>query len=296
MTVDEANNKIEEFYEILSPTKEQINDHIEELKFLASKNDLFGMREFGNAMAYYGRYDIAEKYYNMVIESDKNPNKELSHSTFAHIELGDLYLKDYIGKKNYDKAYQHYKMAAFYGNVLAKERIADMYKEGIYVKKDYARYVKIITELYEKYKDNYGVDISLSLKMAKIRYDLGDCEGCKEIVRIFELGGGFGGINIFSIENDIKDIIEIQKLQYKLGMINESEFDIFSLDSLNSIYKKFSFKYRNKRYEVRYNELGYYEFENTKYKSLTDLILKARIQDKAILEILDKIINYKTYK
>lgn len=298
MTIEEAKTKIENFYEILSPSDEQISEHVDNLRFLATKKDLFAVREYGNAMTFYGRYDIAEKCYNLVIETDPNGNRELSNSTFAHVELGDLYLNNFIGNKNYGKAYEHYLISASRGNDLAKERIAEMYRVGIFVEKNYNKYVEIITEEFAKCKSEGRVEIDLYLKMAQIKYLRKDYKGCEDIVKIFELGSGFGAINIFSVANDIKNLIEIHKLQYRLGLINENQFDIFSIEALTKKFKKFSFKYRNKKYELKCckcNAGNCYEFNGERFTTLTEFILKAKIHNETILEIAGKLTNYRAY-
>ena len=296
MERNEAERIINEFYEILSPTKEQIYKYTEALKCLSEKKDLFAMREYGDAMAYYGNYELAKKYYSMVIELSRDTKNSLSESSFAHVALGDLYKNNYICRNRYELAYQHYLTASSYGNDLAKERLADMYKNGLYVKKDYKRYVEIITELYDKSSSCGLYDLAICQKMAEIKYNQKDYEGCKEIVKKFELGSGFSAINMFSIRSDIKSIIGIHKLQYKLGMINETDFDIFSISSLVERYNQFSFKYHNKKHIIKFNKINntnVYEFMGEKYKTLTDFILKAKIQDKTILEAMENFTNYR---
>ena len=296
MEKSEALKIINEFYEILSPTEKQRYKYIEALKCLSEKKYLFAMLEYGNAMAYYGNYELAKKYYSMVIELDHNARNPFSESSFANVALGDLYKNNYICSNHYELAYQHYLAASTYGNDLAKERIADMYRMGIYVKKDYKKYVEIITELYNKNADKGYCDLSLCQKMAEIKYEKKDYEGCKKIVKIFEIGSGFSAINMFSIRSDIKSIIGIHKLKYKLGMIDETEFDIFSISALVEKYNQFSFKYHNKRHILKYNKfdrINSYEFMGTKYKTLTDFVLKAKIQDKTILEVMECFTNYR---
>ena len=290
MTVEVARKKVDSFYDELSPSDEQIKEHLSNLEFLASKNDISAMRECGSAMVYYKKYDLAKKYYDMVIELDKDSKNALSESTFAHVELGDLYKNNHISDNNYSLAFNHYVVAATYENELAKERIADMYKDGLHVSRDYNKYVEMITNLYNASLEEDKLDLSLCQKMAEIKYSQKDYKACADIVHHFVVGSGF------SISDDIESIIKIHKLKYKLGLISEKEFDIFSIDALINKYSEFSFKYRNKRYVIKHlkqGRRGLYEFMGNKYKTLIDFIIKAKIQDRTILEAMENFTNYK---
>ena len=296
MTVESARKKVDSFYAELSPSDEQIIEHLNNLEFLASKKDISAMRECGNVMVYYKKYDLAKRFYDMVIKFDKDSKKALSESTFAHVELGDLYKNHHVCDNNYSLAFDHYALASTYGNELAKERIADMYKDGLYVKKDYNRYVEMITKLYESSSKENILDLSICQKMAEIKYNQKDYKACADIIRHFEVGSGFSRINILSISDDIKCILKIHKLKYKLKMINEKEFDIFSIDALTDKHQVFSFKYRNRKYELKYikqDKSGFYEFMGIRYNTLTDFIIKAKIQDKTIIEVMESFTNYR---
>ncbi len=284
------------FYEILNPSEEQICQHISDVQNDALNGDLFAIEELAGIMTYYGRYDMAEKLYNKVIELDENPNSEYSRASFAYIGLGDLYLNNYIGNADYQTAYSNYMMAGFYGNNIAKQKIAYMYKNGIGVKKDYERYSELITEIYQKYKKRDGIFLDIWYEMALIKYNDKDYDGAREILKIFDLGGGFSAINIFTVKNDLNNIINIRKLQYKLGLIDENEFDFYSLEALSDKYGILVFKYRNKKYEVKIknvNKIKYYEFGGKNYETLADMILKCEIQGHTILEVIDKFTNMK---
>ena len=287
---------IHEFCNILSPTKEQIDEYLSAIKFLADKKNLYAMREYGNAMTYYGLYEVSKKYYNMVIELCRDANNPLSESSFAHIGLGNLYKNNCIGNCSYELAYRHYLTASSYGNDLAKERIAEMYRDGLYVKKNFNLYVKIITELYNKNLTNDNFDLSLCYKMAEIKYDQKKYEECKKIVRKFELGSGFSSINYFFISTDVNSIIGIHEIKYKLGLVNEKEFDIFSIAALSKKHNQFSFRCHNKKHILKFDKfdnLSTYEFMGIKYKTLTEFVLKAKIQGKTILEAMESFTNYK---
>ena len=290
------NKSEKDFYEILNPSEEDICWHIDDTRKKAMEGDLFALEELADIMTYYGRYDMAERLYNKVIELDKNPNKSYSRSSFAYIGLGDLYLNNYIGNTDYQTAYSNYMMACFYGNSIAKQKIAYMYKNGIGFKKDYKRYVELITEIYQKYKKRDDILLDIWYEMAMIKYNNKDYDGAREILKIFDLGGGFSAINIFTVKNDLNIIINIRKLQYKLGLIDENDFDFYAIDALGDKYSKFSFKYRNKKFEVCIKKDGgnkYYEFEGRNYETLADMIFKCEIQGHTILEEIDKFTNMK---
>ena len=92
---------------------------------------------------YYGQkqFDLAEEYYLMAAKLDYNNAYEC---------LGYIYYYGRVGQPDYEKAFHYYKLASDQGNLVAAYKLADMYKNGYYVQKDYPKYVQIIKDLYPK--------------------------------------------------------------------------------------------------------------------------------------------------
>ena len=85
------------------------------------------------------RFDLALKYYELAASFGNESADEC---------LGYIWYYGRTGQCDYEKAFKHFSAAAERGNVTAKYKIADMYKNGYYVDKDYDKYVSIIEELY----------------------------------------------------------------------------------------------------------------------------------------------------
>lgn len=95
---------------------------------------------------------------------------------------------------DHQKAYFYYHQAAMLGNAESMVKIADMYKNGYYVKQDLAIYV-------QKIKESYYVYTRLArIYMEEGQYDLFSFDGCGEklMARItkIEESCGFLGLDV----------------------------------------------------------------------------------------------------
>ena len=85
------------------------------------------------------QFDLAEDYYLMAAKLNY---------VDAYECLGYIYYYGRVGQPDYEKAFHYYKLASDQGNLVAAYKLADMYKNGYYVQKDYPKYVQIIKSLY----------------------------------------------------------------------------------------------------------------------------------------------------
>jgi len=146
MTISEARKIVRSFYDNNNPTDDDEFIFIEALEFLIKETaDPRYMMELGGY--YYGKriFDLALKYYEMAEALDFEE---------AHECLGYIWYYGRTGQKDYEKAFKCFSAAARKGNLVAQYKIADMYKNGYYVDKDYEKYKQIIRELYPKVKDS----------------------------------------------------------------------------------------------------------------------------------------------
>ena len=176
MTVTEAKEKIIEYCK--NPLGMNEEDH-----FVLNELCRFVYEETGDTSYLIERSDrmVAdprhlEKIYLLSINNGQEYNCYL---------LANLYASGKLGSFDYEKAYEYYLRAAKTQRIgdgtsiddsvtdfhnLAKLELAKMYKNGLYVKKDYDRYRKIINEVYEEIKDQSWKDYryeELFEKMAK---------------------------------------------------------------------------------------------------------------------------------
>ena len=142
LTIEKAQQILDDYYDLTQPKYEDDILLIHALEFLIKEtNNPEYMVELG--AWYYGQkqFDLAEEYYLMAAKLGYNDAYEC---------LGYIYYYGRVGHPDYEKAFHYYKLASDKGNLVAAYKLADMYKNGYYVQKDYPRYVQIIKDLYSK--------------------------------------------------------------------------------------------------------------------------------------------------
>lgn len=140
LTIEKAQQILDDYYDLTQPTYEDDIQLINALEYLIKEtNNPEYMVELGGW--YYGQkqFDLAEEYYLMAAKLDYNNAYEC---------LGYIYYYGRVGQPDYEKAFHYYKLASDQSNLVAAYKLADMYKNGYYVQKDYPKYVQIIKSLY----------------------------------------------------------------------------------------------------------------------------------------------------
>ncbi|MBR4164496.1 MAG: sel1 repeat family protein [Solobacterium sp.] len=126
-------------------TEEEEFIYIESLMYMIEETkDTDYMVELGGY--YYEKkiFDKALKYYEMA---------DTYGDTWAAEGLGYIWYYGRTGETDYEKAFHYYSKAADRGYLKSCIKLADMYKNGYYVKKDYGMYCHIIEEAYKTVKD-----------------------------------------------------------------------------------------------------------------------------------------------
>ena len=141
MTLKTADKIIKDYYNYRL-SKEEMNKVIEAFElFINEYNNPVDINELGAIYYRAKQYDLAEKYY--LIAAEKGYLISISN-------LGYLYYYGRTGKIDYEKAFYWFNKASELGDIPAQIKIADMYKNGYFVEKDYEKYKSIIIELYKK--------------------------------------------------------------------------------------------------------------------------------------------------
>ncbi len=144
MTIREALNIREEFFLDRIHTDEEVFIFIEAMEYLIRETkEPEYMMNLGGYYYEQRQFDLALKYYEMAAAcSDID----------AFICLGYIWYYGRTGTKDYKKAFFYFCAGRDAGDLQAAYKVADMYKNGYFVEKDYARYCSIIEELYPKIK------------------------------------------------------------------------------------------------------------------------------------------------
>ena len=281
MTTEEARRLYEKYKEEIHWDNDHANEDalIEVTEFLLKETqDPWYSSDLG--AYYYGekQFDLARKYYEMTYAlGDRN----------IAVCLGYIWYYGRCGTVDYEKAYHYFSEAADLGNDEAKRKLADMYKNGYFVQKDYGKYCRIIEELYEEHKDDRLPFLELPdicTRLAKIRAEQGNIE---EAVRLYQTAKDliperlhynefFGDINVMEwLVNDLYSLIEP----------DWSDLDLYDLLYVMKKPVTAEFNWRKKKYRIRSaTEDGEYavEFAGRWYRSMNDLFRMAKLAGKPL--------------
>ncbi len=168
MTILEAKRICSDYYYNTHPTDEDTFLYTEALRFLIEETkDADYMVELGGLYYESRQFDLALKYYELAAEYD---------NLYAISNLGYIWYYGRTGEKNYEKAFYYFDKARQMGDLVAAYKVADMYKNGYYVDKDYEKYKAIIEELYPKVQDAWHSNAPLpevATRLARIYVEEG---------------------------------------------------------------------------------------------------------------------------
>jgi hypothetical protein len=237
-----------------------------------------------------------EKIYLLSIENGQECNCYL---------LANLYASGRLGSFDYEKAYEYYLRAAKtkkqgsgktmddsvtdYHNT-AKLKLAEMYKNGLYVKKDYDRYKKIVNEVYEEIRELEWYDYRYEELFAKAKLELeeGNSEEGLEILYLAreEL---WRLLKYIQERSEYEFLDEMNSCLYRCQEIDYTEIGPEDITELLKKPLTISFLYDDIFYKIRSYKDGedmVIEFEGDLYRDSIDFIMKARVGDTWFREML----------
>lgn len=289
MTITEARRIERAYYDNPNPSEDDNFVFTEAMDYIIqTEKDPQAMISLGGY--YYDdlKFDIALKYYEMAAE--------YGHAS-AYMCLGYIWYYGRTGTKDYEKAFNYYTLAKDTGSTIAIYKLADMYKNGYYVEKDYDTYCKIIEELYPKVKNASYLGDPLPevfTRLAHIRIEQGKFE---EAVRLYysakdflaqriSYGAFFGDLNIMMwLEDDL----------YKLIEFDSDNFDLYDLYYLAKapVKVKFYFEEEEQDWEViEENGELVIRFNDKWYKTREDFFAKARIKELPMTHVYDSLYGF----
>ncbi len=289
MTDAQARRIIDDF------ERKNVHNEDEEFMFIEACEYLIDKTHDPRLMMHLGGYyyelrnfDLALKYYEMA---------SALHYDDADECLGYIWYYGRTGQKDYEKAFRHFKAAADRGNIVARYKIADMYKNGYYVEKDYDEYKRIIRELYPEITGATNVFAPLPeiyTRLAHIEAGEGnEDEACELylyakdfLAQRIRYNAFFGNLNIMKWL--IQDL-------YKLMEPDRDNIDLYDLYYYLEKPVKISFKYMDRTYHVEcMNEDGenVIRFEDKWFRSADDFFRKATIGSKLLTDIYRRLSDF----
>ncbi len=289
MTVSEAKNIIKAYYGIGNPTKEDDFRFTEACEFVIREDkDSRIMMQLGGW--YYGNkeYDLALKYYEMA-ESYNNPD--------AYGCLGYIWYYGRTGQVDYDKAFRYYSLSAENGNLESAYKVADMYKNGYSVEKDYGKYKSIIEDLYDKVKNDtylFAPVPQICIRLARIRKSDGEPE---EAVSLLFYAKDFLAqrLKVNHFFGDLTSMSWLISELYDIYPFDESDFDFYDLYYLLKRPCKVSFLFEGDSYTIEATEEEgetVIHFGDKWYRSVSDFFNKANLKGYRLTEICNYLENF----
>lgn len=279
LTIEKAQQILDDYYDLTQPTYEDDIQLINALEYLIKEtNNPEYMVELGGW--YYGQkqFDLAEEYYLMAAKLDYNNAYEC---------LDYIYYYGRVGQPDYEKAFHYYKLASDQGNLVAAYKLADMYKNGYYVQKDYPKYVQIIKDLYPKIQgatNTFDPVPEIYSRLAKIYVEEGNEDQAIQLLLIAKefqsqrliYSQFFGDLTIMKyIVNDLYSLIQFDPdymdlfdLYYALQKPCKVAIEILGEDHI---------------IEAKYEDgLFFICMDNKNYEDVDQFFLKAKINGEPI--------------
>jgi tetratricopeptide (TPR) repeat protein len=286
MTVEEARRIEQEFYRVSNPDEEQEFMYIEAINFLiAEENKPEDMMSLGGYYYELKRFDLALKYYEMASAFGIDAADEC---------LGYIWYYGRTGERDYERAFRHYSKSMERGNVVCAYKVADMYKNGYYVEKDYDKYVSIIESLYPKMQQATSLGEPLPeiyTRLARIRTEQGAIDEAIELYFVakdflaqrLSYNAFFGHLNVMKwlIDN-----------LYELIEFDEDDFDFYDMFYLLKSPVKIRFTFEGKKQSVEaLMEEGacVIHFNDKWYRDRDEFFQKACINNERLTAIYDQL-------
>lgn len=281
-------NIIQLFNNNPNPTEDDIFEFTEAAEYLVRQSDTEAMVELGDY--YYGiqNYDLAYTYYQMAADLEDED---------GYLGLGYIFYYGRLGAVDYEKAFEAFSKAANLGNVKAAYKVADMYKNGFFVKKSYTTYKTMIQKLYSKAKRYQYVGQpypEIALRLAEIR----EIDGKKkDAVNLYfnarrfldqrlKWDCFFGNLEI------MKDLVS---RIYTLIRFDEENFSFYDLYYLSNKPCTVLFRYGKNLHVVNcIEENGHIviQFDDAWFEDIDSLMERGKINNRRLTEIQDRFYSF----
>ncbi len=275
-----------DFYGLSDPSEEEAFTYTEAMDYLIreTKNPEY-MLSLGGYYYEEKRFDLALKYYEMAADLG-NIN--------AMICLGYIWYYGRTGKRDFEKAFNYYSAGQKAGDVQSAYKVADMYKNGYFVEKDYGKYCAIIEELYPKVASCRYLGDPLPevfTRLARIRMEQGRNDEAEDLLwqakdflaQRIRFHPFFGNLSI------------MKWLEEDLERLDAVEPDLYSLYVLLKKPSAVTFEYKGKKMTVESVEEDgeiAIRFHDKWFRTVDDFFAKAKIDGELLTTLYDKLYDW----
>ncbi len=289
MTILEAKKICSDYHYMTNPNEEDTFLYTEALSYLIEETkDSDCMVELGAKYYESRRFDLALKYYELAAEYN---------NLYAISDLGYIWYYGRTGEKNYEKAFCYFDKARKMGDLIAAYKVADMYKNGYFVEKDYEKYKTIIEGLYPKVNTAQRLDAPLPevfTRLARIRSEEGKT---KDALRLYDSAKVFLAERIqchpfFGDLNIMKWMIEDI---YRLQEFDKENLWLYDLYYLLTSPVKVKFKFEDKLHEVESVEEDgaiVIRFDDKWFRTVDDFFQKAELDGELLTARYEELYDF----
>lgn len=289
MTIIEARRICTDYYYKTNPSEEDTFLYTETLRFLIEEaKDADYMVELGGLYYESRQFDLALKYYELAAEYN---------NLYAISNLGYIWYYGRTGERNYEKAFYYFDKARQMGDIIAAYKVADMYKNGYFVEKDYVKYKEIIEELYPKVKKTRRLNEPLPeifTRLAKIRSEEGNV---KEALRLYDRAKDFLAqrIQTHSFFGDLNIMKWMAEDIYKLRAFDAEEMWLYDLYYLLKTPNQVLFKFEETTHEVEAVEEDgaiVIRFDDHWFRTIDDFFQKAELDGELLTTRYEELYDF----
>ena len=290
MTVQEAKDIFNKYGRKSVLTDDEEFVLLEAIKYLVEETgSTKWMIELGGYYYEQKKFDLALKYYEL---ADTYGDK------WAPEGLGYIWYYGRTGVKDYDKAFHYYQKASENGYLKSTIKLADMYKNGYSVEKNYDKYCEIIEQAYHMVKNARYLNDPLPevfTRLARIRVKQGKAQdaialylGAKDFLIQRIMHNPFFG--------DLNSMKWLTEDLYDIARFDRSDFDLYDLYVLLKEPVKVAFGYYGEDHTVEsVKEEGgmAIKFDGKWYRDIDDFFLKATLDGERIPCLYNELTGFR---
>ncbi len=275
-----------DYYQLTNPSEEDSFAFTEAMDYLIrkTKKPEYMMR-LGGYYYEQKRFDLALKYYEMAAELG---------DIDAIICLGYIWYYGRTGTRDFEKAFNYFSAGQKAGDLQSAYKVADMYKNGYFVEKDYGKYCAIIEELYPKVIScSYLSDPlpEVFTRLARIRMEQERYDEAEELLwrakdflaQRIRYHSFFGDLNIMKwLEEDMERLDAVVPDLYSLFVILKKPAVV-------------TFGYKGKHMQVESMEEDgelVIRFHDKWFRTVDDFFSKAEIDGELLTTLYDKLYDW----
>lgn len=285
--------KIIRQYSPNSSDKSETELYTQALEYLIRETGDAGYIEKLGSFCYEnGQYSTSLKHFEAAAEKG---------SSKALVGLGCIWFYGKTGERDYEKAFRYFTLASDRGDLNAGVKLADMYKNGFFVRRDYGKYKDMIRSLYRRVRSKN--DPALPLPEVFLRYSK-LCAERGETIRALRLLQDARSLLEQRMKNEPLSgtLSQIRQMIGELYSMTDFDVENFGLYDLFYIFRKtvtIQFLYNGSAHVVETlpgNCGNAVRFDGVQFDSDDEFFFRATADGKRLTAVYDELYGFEITK